>query len=186
MAYFNIDLLYKHKLSIDDLLTMQLVSQNTIEDRENELKDRDFSNLLKYDMLSIIKGKSKKETDVRRTRLSKKGKEIYSELQIKDITEEDIQFFEYVKSLWKNIDKEIGNELQCKKLIAQFFADTGYSRKSVYTVIKDYYLPEKTEDEEKIKYIPKLENFIWKPTNIYSTTFKVQESQLYAYIQSVS
>lgn len=182
MAYFNIDLLYSLNLSLDDLWTMQLVFQNTIENREEELSDRDFSRLLTKDMLSIIKGK-KGETDVRRTRLSAKGKETYNILQLKDVSKEDLHFFEYVEKLWDALDKPIGNKLQCKKLIAQFFANTGFSRKSVYVIIKDYYLPEQMSDEKGHgKYIPSLENFIWKPVNIYSNVFKVEESRLYDYI----
>ena len=51
----------------------------------------------------------------------------------------------------------------------------------LYFAIKYFIL--RHEEEERIKYIPTLENLLWKSNNVFSVKWALSNSRLYQFIQ---
>ena len=68
-------------------------------------------------MKELIKKKKKADTDYHTVRLTKKGKEILSNSHILDYTVEDEALLDYLKELYKGVEKPIGNDIKVKQLL---------------------------------------------------------------------
>ena len=181
----NINYLMQKGLSYHDFTNLQLIAQNTDPHMYEEIilnmTDEDLTRLHALDMLSLIKLKKKADHDFTRLRLSKKGKETFRNAQIVDYTIEDEKLQEHIVTLYNRLEKAIGNDVRVKQLLAWFRTETQYSRKLIYIAIK--YFLSKHEEEKKTKYIPSLENLLWKPNNVFTTKWSLADSRLYQFIQ---
>jgi hypothetical protein len=184
MAYFNFEQIKKNGLGLKDVVLLQFLFQNSFEDLSETLK-KFKKELQKAEKKGFVKiNKTPKSKSIyHRYRLSKKGSDLYKSIQLKDVEPEDISLCDYLSDLWISYDLKVGNKSKCVKYLAQFFAETGFSRRAVFNAVRDYYL-EDMYRADKMKYVPKLDNFIWKPSNVYSNKFKLEESRLYEYISS--
>ena len=180
----NIKYLMEKGLSYDDFTNLILIAQNTEPGIHEELiinmSDESLTRLQALDMLSLIKLKRKKDHDFTRLRLSKKGKNVFRNAQIVDYTEADEKLYEHLEALYNRLDKPVGNDVKIKQMIAWFRTETQYPRKMVYFAIK-YFLA-KHEEEQKVKYIPSLENLLWKADNVFATKWNLANSRLYQFI----
>lgn len=180
----NINYLMEKGLSYYDFTLMQLIAQNTDPKMHEEIQihvtDESLKRLHALDMLKLVKAKRKSDSDYMRLRLSKKGNEVFKNAQIIDYTEADENLFTALEGLYKKFDKPVGNDKQVKKLIAWFRVENQYSRKMIFLAIK-YFLM-KHEEEGKVKYIPTLENLLWKADNVFSTKWDMANSRLYQFI----
>lgn len=181
----NINYLMQKGLSYYDFTVMQLVAQNTDPKIHEELiihiTPESLKRLHALDMLSLIKLKRKSDNDYTRLRLSKKGRGVFNNAQIVDYTEADEKLFEALAKLYGKVDKPVGNDFKVKGLIAWFRVETQFSRRMLYFAIKYFIL--KHEEEERIKYIPTLENLLWKSNNVFSVKWALSNSRLYQFIQ---
>jgi len=186
MAYFNVEYITKHNLDFTHFMYMQLIFQNKFEDHSELLERLDENNTLQFlldrGFVQLNKRTLKSQTNYHLARLSKVGAELYRDSQIMDITADDLALYTYLEKLWEDYEKPVGNPIAGKKNLAQFFAETGYNRRVVYQAVKDMYLPSMME-VDKGKFIPSLENFIWRGNNAFAKAFKLEESKLYAYLQ---
>lgn len=181
----NIKYLMEKGLSFHDFTNMILLAQNTEQGIHEELilnmTEDDLTRLHALGLVSLVKKKRKSDHDFTTMRLSKKGKEVYRNAQITDYTEADEKLMEALGGLYNKIDKSIGNDVKVKQLLAWFRTETQYSRKMIYLAIKFFIL--KHEDKEKVKYVPTLENLIWRGDNIFAAKWNLSSSKLYQFIQ---
>ena len=180
----NINYLMEKGLSYYDFTVMQLIAQNTdpkiFEEIVIHMTDESLKRLHALDMLKLVKLKRKKDHDFTRLRLSKKGNTVFKNAQIVDYTEADEKLFEALSDMYGKVDKPVGNDKQVKKLIAWFRVENQYSRKMIFHAVKFFIL--KYEEEGKTKYIPTLENLLWKGTNVFAVKWDMANSRLYQYI----
>lgn len=180
----NINYLMEKGLSYYDFTVMQLIAQNTdpkiFEEIVIHMTDESLKRLHALDMLKLVKLKRKKDHDFTRLRLSKKGNTVFKNAQIVDYTEADEKLFEALSDMYGKVDKPVGNDKQVKKLIAWFRVENQYSRKMIFHAVKFFIL--KHEEEGKTKYIPTLENLLWKGTNVFAVKWDMANSRLYQYI----
>jgi hypothetical protein len=94
---------------------------------------------------------------------------------------QDEKLFEYLSSIYEGLDKPIGNSAKVKQLLAWFRAETTYSRRMIFKATTAYV--NDMVDREKSKYIPSLENLLWKANNVFSTKWGLADSKLYQFIQ---
>lgn len=168
-----------------DFFLMMLIAQNTeptmYEDITIYMKEENLKRLHALGMLHMVQAKRKSDNDFMRLRLSKKGKETFRNAQIVDYTKADEALFEKLSELYAKLDKPIGNDVKIKGLIAWFRVETQYSRRMLFYAIRYFLL--KHEEENKVKYIPTLENLFWKSDNVFSTKWTLSNSRLYQFIQ---
>lgn len=168
-----------------DFLVLQLISQNTGGEMANYLhlylNSDVLTRLLTLDLITKVKAKNKSQHDYDRLRLSKKGREIFRNAQIEDYTEQDELLLDYLTKLYHSIEKPIGNEERIKQLLAWFRVETGALRKDIYYAVKTYLST--FVDNSKTKYIPSLENLIWKPNSVFATKWTLADSKLYQFIR---
>lgn len=168
-----------------DWFIFHLMFMNVSEDMVDELKIHLTPELLsEYETdgyITSVKKKKKNDHYFSVLRLSKKGKEVYRNSQILDYTVEDERLLEYLKAEYENLEKPIGNELKVKQLLAWFRAETNYSRRMIFKASKAYV--NNMVDNGKDKYIPSLENFLWKAPNVFSAKWTLANSKLYQFIQ---
>jgi len=181
----NINYLMEKGLSYYDYTVLQLIAQNTDPQIHEELilhmTDESLKRLHALDMLKIVNAKRKTDHDFTRLRLSKKGNMVFKNAQIVDYTEADEKLFDALANLYAKLDKPVGNDVKTKGLLAWFRVENQYSRKMLYFAVKYFLL--KHQEENKVKYIPTLENLLWKSDNVFSTKWTLADSRLYQFIQ---
>jgi len=172
-------------LSYYDFTLMALIYQNSTDDMSEEIllhvTDESLKRLHALDMVSLIKAKKKSDNDFMRIRLSKKGKEVFKNAQIVDYTEQDEALLDKLKEAFTAVDKQIGNDVKVKKMLAWFRTETQLPRKYIYIAIRKYILG--LQEENKLKYMPTLENLLWKGQNVFATKWDLADSKLYQFIQ---
>jgi hypothetical protein len=167
-----------------DFFLLQLIAQNSSEDMSEwliiYLKEDNLKRLLALDLLDTVKKKRKADHDFTVLRMSKKGRDVWRNAQVPNYTEEDELLVEYLVKQYGKVEKPVGNQEKVKELLAWFRNETGYTRKQVYKAVS-YFL--KIEQEDKGgKYIPSLENLIWKGGTVFQKKPKLSESRLYQFI----
>lgn len=167
-----------------DLFVMQLILQNASEDMVESLimylNEECLSRLMALDLLSYVKAKRKSDHDFARLRLSPKGKNIYRDANKADYTEEDSALYDALVKIYDSVEKPVGNDIRVKELLAWFRIEGGYSRRQIFKAIK--FFISVNEDDHNGKYIPTLENLIWKPNSVFSTKWNLADSKLYQFI----
>jgi hypothetical protein len=181
----NVEYLMKKGLSTFDQFIMQLIFQNTSEDMSEELQINmnmeTLTRLLALNLIMEVKAKNKKEHEFRKLRLSKKGKEIFKNSQIVDFTEHDENLYAALSDMYLKLDKQIGNDVKVKQMLAWFRTEAGYTRKMIYTAVR-YFLGTHVDDKKE-QYIPTLEHLLWKGGSVFSTKWSLADSRLYRFIQ---
>lgn len=175
--YINFNLLSGYGLIPGDVIILQAISQNRIEDNSvllDEICDRlDFYE--KQDLVRYIKG-AKKDSQFKLIRLSEKGSRILEEIQIPNLTQDDIDVAEWIKKVYIKAEKEIGNFKNLKLHTALFRVHSGIERNHLAKLISTF-----INDEENFKYSVRADYLIWKPENLFQTKFDINQSRLYSY-----
>ena len=179
MAYFNYRLAESRGLSPRDVQLLQMLKQNKTEDLSEQLQlEMDTENIKRlkaFDLMTMIKGK-KKDTEFQKLRLSKKGNKWLNDLQTADTVDNDFQMFEYAKKVYKQLNKDIGDETNTISLIAWFRCETGMSHKQIFIVL-DYFV----KDDSQMNYSNVLEYVFWKRPHIHAVKPSLKDSRLWGY-----
>jgi len=180
----NVQYLEKKGLEPYDLFVMELIGQNTSEDMTESLimylNDACLKRLMALELLDTVKQKRKSDHDFRRLRLNKKGRGILLDGRKPGYTEEDGALFEHLTKLYEKVEKPLGNPEKVKELLAWFREESGYTRKQIFIAIR--YYTRVNEEIEGGRYIPSLENLLWKASNVFATKWKLSDSKLYQFI----
>lgn len=181
-----INIEYIHKAGIEpyDLMLMELIAQNASDDMTEALvlylNDKSLKRLMALDFLTTVAAKRKSDHDFRRLRLSKKGKAMLRDARKLQYTPEDAGLYAYLHKVYDQVEKPVGNPEKVKELLAWFRTEGQYTRKQIFKAVRLYVSIQ--EGDQGGKYIPSLENLLWKSGNMYSSTWKLSESRLYQFI----
>lgn len=179
--YINLEILKKHNLTLLDFTVLQLIKQNKTEDLSVEIKNNSTPEMLeKFGALKYVeyvKGK-KSQTDLERIRTSKKGNNLLDAIGTYGICENSLRIYEWVKSIYLNLEKEIGNQKKCKQYIAQFSAESGICKNDLALLINHF-----LRDDREMEYSQRLEYLFHKGSSVFSVKFDLNQSRLYQYYQ---
>lgn len=178
--YINFEIAKKQGFSPTDVVNLQLISQNKTEKLwEIITETMTLATLDRYQSLeyiSLVKAKNKSDSIQNRVRLTPKGNAFLEELQIPMINEDDLKLYTWLESVYKSENKEIGNRKKTKLYIALFRANSGIDRNKLAYLCKVF-----MNDAAQFEWSKVLEYLFFKPVNMYSTRFDIEESRLYKY-----
>jgi hypothetical protein len=178
--YINFEIAKKQGFSPTDVVNLQLISQNKTESLwEIITETMTLATLDRYQSLeyvSLVKAKNKSDTIQNRVRLTPKGNAFLEELQIPMINEDDLKLYTWLESVYKSENKEIGNRKKTKLYIALFRANSGIDRNKLAFLCKVF-----MNDTSQFEWSKVLEYLFFKPANMYTTRFDIEESRLYKY-----
>lgn len=177
MGYINFPLAKAKGLLVTDITLLQMIFQNRFEDHSETLNkfEEEIDKFDSQGIVKFIKG-TKKATKGSLVRLSDKGSRILEEIEIADITSDDLDVYGWLEQAYKQSGKEIGNAKKTKSLIAQFRANSGIERNHLVFLCKVF-----MKDEKEMEYSQRLEYLFWKPANLFQTKFDINQSRLYQY-----
>lgn len=178
MSYININLVHEKGYNLKEVNVMQLLKQNRSEDMERFLVMYFNDDILeKFDREGIIdkvKKKKKADSDFSIMRLSKKGDNLLEDFQTPEILEEDLTIYSWLSNIYQKTDREIGNKRKTKMWIACFRANSQISRNKLAFLCQHF-----LDDESQMEYSKKLEFLFFKPSNLFTTKFDLDQSRLY-------
>ena len=178
--YINFEIAKKRGLSPTDVVNLQLISQNKLESLWEIITETiTLSTLDRYQTLeyiTLVKAKNKSDTIQNRVRLTPKGTELLEELQVPMIDEDDLKLYDWLESVYKSENKEIGNRKKTKLFIALFRVNSGIDRNKLAYLCKVF-----MNDASQFEWSKVLEYLFFKPANLYSTKFDIEQSRLYRY-----
>lgn len=178
--YINFEIAKSKGLSPTDVANLQLISQNKTESLWEIITETiTLGTLDRYQSLgyaSLVKAKHKSDTIQNRIRLTPKGNAFLEELQIPMINEDDLKLYDWLESVYKSENKEVGNRKKTKLYIALFRANSGIDRNKLAYLCKVF-----INDSSQFEWSKVLEFLFFKPSNMYSTRFDIEESRLYKY-----
>jgi hypothetical protein len=178
--YVNFDLMRKWGLSPIDVINLQLISQNKTESLEEVITNNISLEVLdkyqKSEYVSLVKAKNKADTIQNRIRLTSKGSDLLETLQVPEVNEDDLKLYDWLESIYKAEDKEIGNRKKTKLYIALFRAHSGIDRNKLAYLCKSF-----MNDSSQFEWSKRLEYLFFKPSNAFSVRFDIEQSSLYRY-----
>lgn len=178
--YINFQLAKDKGLSPTDVANLQLISQNKTDSlweiitETVSLQTLDLYQNLGY--ITLVKAKNKADTIQNRVRLSTKGSELLEDLQVPEVNSEDLMLYDWLESTYKKEDKEIGNRKKTKLYIALFRAHSGIDRNKLALLCKTF-----MNDSSQFEWSKRLEFLFFKPGNVFSVKFDLEQSKLYQY-----
>jgi len=154
--YLNSKLLETRNLSPAEFALLLLIKQNKSEPNGDIIeKYLDPETSVKFEEMGLVdyvKEKSKKDRLVDRIRLSPKGTALLEDLQTPDVTDGDIELFNYLSDMYLNNEddeRSIGNKKLVKMYVAQFRQIIGLSLHEAYWLydlfLKEYSYTKKLE-----------------------------------------
>lgn len=169
--YLNFKEYLKIGLTPDILIFLLAIQQGEI----NYLEDNEHILIKVEEYTRLIKG-TNKQTIIEKIRLNKKGKELLSKLESFEIDNDDEKVFSFMKEIYIQLGKEIGNSKKTKRYINWFKKETGITRNRLISLLRTF-----VSDKENMQYNNILEYAFYKPPTVFETKPKLEESRLYNY-----
>lgn len=178
--YINFQLAKTKGLTPTDVANLQLISQNKTESLWDIITETvSLQTLDRYQNLgyiTLVKAKNKGDTIQNRVRLSSKGSELLEDLQVPEVNSEDLMLYDWLEATYKKEDKEIGNRKKTKLYIALFRSHSGIDRNKLALLCKTF-----MNDSSQFEWSKRLEFLFFKPGNVFSVKFDLEQSKLYQY-----
>ena len=178
--YINFQLAKTKELTPTDVANLQLISQNKTESLWEIITEtislQTLDRYQKLGYISLVKAKNKGDTIQNRVRLSPKGSELLEDLQVPEVNSEDLMLYDWLEATYKKEDKEIGNRKKTKLYIALFRSHSGIDRNKLALLCKTF-----MNDSSQFEWSKKLEFLFFKPGNVFSVKFDLEQSKLYQY-----
>ena len=181
--YINLEMLESKCLSLLDIGLLQVIRQNKSEDCSDYLRRCSLTGGQEYfnrfdaaDLVEYTKPKKKSDDQFVCIRLSKKGTAWLEEIEIPEITEDDLKIYSWLEGIYMNSGKEVGNKKKTKMFIAQFRANSSIHKNNLAFLCKTF-----IEDPDQFEYSKRLEYLFFKPANLFTTKFDIEASRLYQY-----
>ena len=166
-------------LSLHELGVLSLIKQNKVDDlsQEIEFEVKDTNYLEKWSEIGYIEfvKPKKNQTKYHCVRTTKKANDVLDDVSTPNVLEEDITIANWLKKIYTESDKEIGNFKKTKLFISLFRANTGISKNSLAYLCQSF-----IDDESQFEWSKKLEFLFFKPSNAYEK-FSIDGSKLYQY-----
>lgn len=181
--YINFGMLDARGLTAQNLILLQMCKQNKFEDLSGFIEKRfdelDFLLLEERELIEYIKPKKKDDTKYQLARISKKGNELLSDLETPEITEEDLTVWNWLSESYKKAGKQVGNSKKGKLWLAQFRVESGITRNHLVKLCSEFLYDEKCQE-----YSFRLDYVFFRPANVFTTRFDINESKLWQYYLS--
>lgn len=178
--YVNFEIAKKRGLSPTDVVNLQLISQNKTEELEEIITDNIPLSVLNWyqelEYVTLVKAKNKSDSIQNRIRLSSKGNELLEDLQVPQINDDDLQLYNWLEKTYQKEGKELGNRKKTKLYIALFRVNSGIDRNKLALLCKAF-----MNDSSQFEWSKKLEFLFFKPGNVFSVKFDLEQSKLYQY-----
>lgn len=178
--YINFEIAKKRGLSPTDVVNLQLISQNKTESLEDVITDNIPLSVLNWyqelEYVTLVKAKNKSEAIQKRIRLSPKGNDLLEDLQVPQINDDDLQLYNWLEKTYQKEGKELGNRKKTKLYIALFRVNSGIDRNKLALLCKTF-----MNDSSQFEWSKKLEFLFFKPGNVFSVKFDLEQSKLYQY-----
>jgi subtilisin-like proprotein convertase family protein len=173
--YINFKILEKEGFSPFHLVLLLAVKQKEFDYLEAVCHDY-IEELLENGFIKTIKVSKKLENSMQVLRITPKGNKILNELETAEVEEEDKKVFDWLKSHYKKIDKEVGNGAKTLRHIRDFRVKSGIEKNNLIKLCLAF-----LQDEDNMQYNNKLEFAFYKPATAFETRFNLEESRLYKY-----
>lgn len=178
--YINFVIAKNRGLSPTDVANLQLISQNKTEDLEEIITDNIQLSILNWyqelEYVTLVKAKNKSDSIQNRIRLSPKGNDLLEDLQVPQINDDDLQLYNWLEKTYHKEGKELGNRKKTKLYIALFRVNSGIDRNKLALLCKAF-----MNDSSQFEWSKKLEFLFFKPGNVFSVKFDLEQSKLYQY-----
>lgn len=178
--YINFELAKTKGLTPTDIVNLQLVSQNKTESLWEIITETvSLVTLDRYQnlgYLTLIKAKNRSDTIQNRVRLTPKGNDLLEDLQVPEINDDDLQLYNWLEKTYQKEGKELGNRKKTKLYIALFRVNSGIDRNKLALLCKTF-----MNDSSQFEWSKKLEFLFFKPGNVFSVKFDLEQSKLYQY-----
>lgn len=178
--YINFQLAKTKGLTPTDVVNLQLISQNKTESLEGVIFDniplRILHSYQEQELVTLVKAKNKSDSIHNRVRLTSKGHALLEDLQVPEINEDDLQLYDWLEATYQKEGKELGNRKKTKLYIALFRAHSGIDRNKLALLCKAF-----MNDSSQFEWSKRLEFLFFKPGNVFSVRFDLEQSKLYQY-----
>jgi hypothetical protein len=126
--------------------------------------------------VTLVRAKNKSDSIQNRIRLSTKGNDLLEDLQVPEINDDDLQLYNWLEKTYQKEGKELGNRKKTKLYIALFRVNSGIDRNKLALLCKAF-----MNDSSQFEWSKKLEFLFFKPGNVFSVKFDLEQSKLYQY-----
>ena len=178
--YINFVIAKNRGLSPTDVANLQLISQNKTEKLEEIITDNIPLSVLNWyqelEYVTLVRAKNKSDSIQNRIRLSTKGNDLLEDLQVPEINDDDLQLYNWLEKTYQKEGKELGNRKKTKLYIALFRVNSGIDRNKLALLCKTF-----MNDSSQFEWSKKLEFLFFKPGNVFSVKFDLEQSKLYQY-----
>lgn len=184
MAYLNTEYIHSKKMTLYDVVILQLIKQNKIEDQGQNialyLQDGQLEKLREGGFLTEVKQKKKDDNDFRRLRTTKKANDFLDNTGTPEITEGDVYMFNYLCEMYlshEDTDRVIGNKKKVKMYCAIFRNTVNLTLHQMYWLCYMFL--------EEYHWTKKLENIFFDSNKNRYGTFKnnIDDSPLYQFLE---
>lgn len=178
--YINISNLFKLKnpLMLPLLLVLKQSSKKDVSEQLAVLiDDTELDYLIQNKFVKYIKG-TKKQNELQKLRLDKKGTEFLNNLDEPEVEDQDVKIFDWLSEQYKKKEKQVGNGKKTKRLIASFREKSGIDKNKLAFLCNEF-----INDDNEQEYSHKLEYVFWKPSNMFQVKFVLEDSRLWSYYQ---
>lgn len=178
--YINFEIAKKRGLSPTDVVNLQLISQNKTDKLEEIITDNIPLSVLNWyqelEYVTLVKSKNKRDSIQNRIRLSPKGNDLLEDLQVPQVNDDDLQLYNWLERTYQKEGKELGNRKKTKLYIALFRVNSGIDRNKLALLCKAF-----MNDSSQFEWSKRLEFLFFKPGNVFSVKFDLEQSKLYQY-----
>lgn len=174
--YINFDYLSQKDISSDTLMVLLAVKQKETNHPffDTVMVECQLTTLEELELIETMKSKKGEY------KLTKKGRALIRDLQIANVSPEAKSCVASMVESYKafGLGDKIGSKPKSIAYVSQILS-MGYSCEDLLEAVEAYLESKKGQEREFIAYLEKL---IFKPSNMYSTKFKPEESRLLQYI----
>ena len=177
--YINFKILEGKAVEVEDLILLAACRQNKTESLGKFIEDKFGKGKLWFleqkGYIEYIKGK-KSDTEFDRVRISSKGQDLLDAVETPEVTPEDLRLYEWLESIYKDSGRVVGNRKKTKLYISLFRTQSQIDRNRLAFLCSTF-----IEDSSEMEYSIKLELLFFKPANVFTTRFDLEESRLWKY-----
>lgn len=174
--YINFKVLQDTLLQVEDIVYLVAIKQRETEFLIETYWRDTYDRLEGRSLIEYIKTTKKGDHQYAGLRLSKAGKNVLAALEEAEATEEDKKVYEWLKSHYKKIGKDVGNGAKTLRHIRDFRIKSGIEKNNLIKLMLAF-----LNDEDNMMYNNVLEYAFYKAPTAFETRFNLEESRLYKY-----
>lgn len=181
--YLNFNLIDKKGLSVVSVLLLQAVKQQKFENNETVIMNLEvlmngtISTLTSLNYIKSIKG-NKRDSELSKLRITSMGQDFLDNIETPEINDDDVLLFDWVKKLYLDRGKEVGNAKKAKQYISQFRVHSGIDKNKLAILLREFLL-----DDDAQNFSMRVDYIFWKPSNVFQTRFELENSRLWKYYE---